>query len=91
MCRCQSGASASSTISIASSGQLALAIRLVFEGRWNPTGAADARVAQLVQFEQFRCQGMAARMALALFRIDPDDENAAFAHATTPGGFRKVQ
>jgi hypothetical protein len=53
---------------------------LFFEGGRNMTGAAGASVAEFVQFKQFRRQGMAACVPLALFRIDPDDERAIFDH-----------
>ena len=50
-------------------------------------GAADARVAEFIQLEQFGRQRMTARVPLAFLRIDPDDEPAISGHTLRLTGF----
>ena len=60
---------------------------LVFESGRDMAGAADASAAEFIQLKQLGRQRMAARVALAFLRIDPDDEPAIFGHALRLTGF----
>jgi hypothetical protein len=53
---------------------------LVFKSGRDMAGAADASAAEFIQLKQLGRQRMAARVALAFLRIDPDDEPAIFGH-----------